>query len=207
MSSSPSYLDPIILSLIVGETVLDAGCGYGRWGALIKTNFWESGLSSPPEIDGFDAFLPNVEFCSKSAFYRNIWQQTMPSGLSGRWDTVLACEFLEHIGQDKISEVIGILEKAAKKRIIFSTPNWPYYRDGGNTVTGYNDFESHLSHIPRAFFRSRGYKLLGAGFGNPKNMLVRIIKKSKSPLGPALESIPRLFPFLGESIVAYKDTG
>ena len=49
MSSSPSYLDPIILPLIIGESVLDVGCGYGRWGNLIQSNFWEAGLSSPPK--------------------------------------------------------------------------------------------------------------------------------------------------------------
>jgi hypothetical protein len=58
MSSLPSYLDPIILPLIVGETVLDSACGYGRWGNLIQSNFWEAGLSEYPKIDGFDAFCP-----------------------------------------------------------------------------------------------------------------------------------------------------
>jgi hypothetical protein len=46
VSSSPSS----------AETVLDVACGYGRWGCLIRSNFWEAGLSRPPDVDGMDAF-------------------------------------------------------------------------------------------------------------------------------------------------------
>ncbi|MEQ8971689.1 MAG: methyltransferase domain-containing protein [Coleofasciculus sp. C1-SOL-03] len=205
MSSSPTYLDPIILPLLSGATVLDVGCGYGRWGHLIQSNFWEAGLTEPPQVDGFDAFLPNVEFCSKHSCYRKVWHQVMPSPLTGTWDTVLACEFIEHIEQKAVEEVIEILEGAAKKRVIFSTPNWPYYRGGGDTILGYNDLEAHLSYVSRDFFGRRGYTLIGAGFGNPTNLVVRAVKKLKFSWEPALQSIPRMFPKLGHSLVAYKN--
>ena len=70
MSSSPSYLDPVVLPLLAGTTVLDAGCGYGRWGTLVRANYWEAGLAAPPEVDGFDAFAPNVELCARSEIGR-----------------------------------------------------------------------------------------------------------------------------------------
>ncbi|MGK7876175.1 MAG: hypothetical protein AB4426_23625 [Xenococcaceae cyanobacterium] len=60
MGSSPTYLDPIIIARLVGETVLDVGCGHGRWGHLIQSNFWEAGLTKPPKVDGLDGFLQNV---------------------------------------------------------------------------------------------------------------------------------------------------
>ena len=205
MSSSPTYLDSIVIPLIAGGTVLDVACGYGRWGNLIQSNFWEAGLSKPPIIDGFDGFLPNVELCNQHNCYRHVWHQTMPSLLSGNWDTVLVCEFIEHLEQKNVEEVMDILEASANKRIIFSTPNWLYYRGGGETITGFNDLEAHLSYISRDFFRNRGYKLIGAGFGNPTNLLVRGIKKFKFSWESSLESIPKVFPSLGESIVAYKD--
>src|SRR5262249_36773399 len=138
MSSSPSFLDPIVLPLLKGDTVLDAACGYGRWGNLIRTNFWEAGLKEPPAIDGFDAFEPNLELCTRGGAYRNVWRHTLPSPLPGQWDTVLACEIIEHLPEADATRAIDVLEQAARRRVIFSTPNWHYLRGGGDTIVGYN---------------------------------------------------------------------
>jgi hypothetical protein len=75
LSSSPSYLDPIVLPLIVGTTVLDVGFGYGRRRHLIQSNLWEAGTPEPPVTDGFDAFQPNVEFCRSGNCYRRVKAQ------------------------------------------------------------------------------------------------------------------------------------
>jgi 2-polyprenyl-3-methyl-5-hydroxy-6-metoxy-1,4-benzoquinol methylase len=205
VSSSPAYLDPVILPLIRGETVLDVGCGYGRWGHLVQSNFWEAGLSKPPVVDGFDAFQANVDYCSKQNSYRRVWQQSLPSQLTDRWDTVLACEVIEHIEQKNVEQVLSVLENAAKRRIIFSTPNWPAFRPGAETIVGYNEHEAHLSYLSRSFFRNRGYTLLGAGFGNPHNLPSRIIRKCFLGWAPMLDSLSRVVPIFANSLVAYKD--
>ena len=186
MSSSPTFLDPIVIPLIVGETVLDVACGYGRWGNLITTNFWEAGFQRPPLIDGFDAFAANVEHCAANGAYRNVWQQTMPTLVEG---------------------VVDILEQAANKRIILSTPNFPYFRDGGETMLGYNEYEAHKSYVDRKRLKRRGYRTIPAGLPNPRSVTIRALRRLglyhrlERPLSGLLD----LLPNLANSYVAYKD--
>ncbi|MDM9381591.1 methyltransferase domain-containing protein [Chlorogloeopsis sp. ULAP01] len=205
MSSSPLYLDPIVVPLITGETVLDVGCGLGRWGNLIQANFWEAGLDKPPLVDGIDAFQANVEYCSQQKCYRNVWYQVLPSPLPGKWDTVLACEIIEHIEQEKVEDFLKALENAAHKKVIVSTPNYPCFRDGSDTIVGFNDFDAHLSYVPRSYFQRRGYKVIGAGLRKWTKYPGSLVEKIIAPWKPGFESISRLIPFVADSIVAYKD--
>src|SRR5438445_9529249 len=103
--------------MIVGETVLDAGSGYGRWCHLIQSNYWEAGLAHPPIVDGFDAFGANVDHCRRSGCYRNVWKQDLPSRLEGEWDTVLACEMIEHVAEELVEAALDELERVARIRI------------------------------------------------------------------------------------------
>ena len=220
MSSSPTVLDQVVIPLIRGKTVLDVGCGYGRWASLIHSNYWEAGLSKPPIVDGLDAFLPNVRFCSKMHCYRKVWLQKMPSEIKGKWDVVLAAEVLEHIPQRDVEKTLDVLESAAKKRVIISTPNWPAYRSGSETKVGYNKYEAHLSYVSRRYLKKRGYKVIGVGFANPNFWLFRLLRvfigskksgktqkdgETKINKRRAFDSLPILFPSLGYAIVAYKD--
>jgi hypothetical protein len=100
--------------------------------------------------------------------------------------------------------VVELLEGLATRRIIFTTPNWPYFREGHETRLGFNEFEAHQSYVPREFFKHRGYQLRGAGWGRPTSGFVRATKKLGT--GAVLFSaLPSAFPSLGESLVAYKD--
>ena len=204
MSSSPSYLDPVVLPLLRGATVLDVGCGVGRWAHLIRSNYWEAGLSSPPVVDGFDAYARNVEASRRGGAYREVWQQTLPSSIEGTWDTVLASEVIEHLPADAVDEVLVALEGAARRRVILTTPNFPALRGGVESTEGFNEFDAHLSYVTRSQLRRRGYRVLGAGFGNPTNPIVRVGLRLR--LASTLMSVPRHLPALGESIVAIRDT-
>jgi hypothetical protein len=61
VSSSWSYLDPVVLPLIAGESVLDVGRGLGHWGALIESNYWEARLDAAPAVDGRER--PSASVC------------------------------------------------------------------------------------------------------------------------------------------------
>jgi hypothetical protein len=167
----------------------------------------EAGLARAPQVDGLDAFEPNVEMCQKRGFYRRVWHQELPSPLVGTWDTVLACEIIEHLPQKHVEAAIESMEKATKKRVIFSTPNWPYMRGGGETAVGFNTFEAHLSYASRKMFQRRGYKIIGAGFGNPRHPLVKVVNRLPLPESAvaALQSLPRAWAALGAQLIAYKD--
>ena len=71
-----------------------------------------------------------------------------------------------------------------------------------DTPDAVQDGPSH--RLPRSFFARRGYRLVGAGFGNPESRVAWLLRKAKR-LRPAYEGLPRLFPSLGISLVAYKD--
>lgn len=205
MGSSPTYLDPVVIPLIKGDSVLDVACGLGRWGNLINTNYWEAGLPAPPAVDGFDAFTPNIRICESRGCYRRVWQHRLPERLEGSWDTVLACEIIEHLSEEDAYRAVEMLESVARKRIIFSTPNFLYLRGGRDTEDGHNPDEAHLSHVPRSWFKQRGYKITGAGFGNPDSLIVKAVRKSRLPGQRALSGLPLIFPSLGYLYVAHKD--
>ncbi len=205
MSSSPCYLDPIILPLIKGPTVLDVACGYGRWGQLIQTNFWEAGLSQPPVVDGIDGFEPNVSRCAALGVYRTVSFHLLPALLTGKWSTVLACEIIEHLPESMIASAIDSLEAVAEKRIIFSTPNWNYLREGGETLEGFNELEAHLSYVPRSYFEKRGYTIIAAGYGNPRNFVVRILNRLRLRSGRLTRILPELHASFAAAYIAYKD--
>ena len=186
--------------------MLDVGCGYGRWAHLLKSNYWEANMAQPPTIDGVDAFGPNVEHCRASGVYRRVWEQLLPGELHGTWDTVLACEIIEHIPQESVEETLDLLESVARRRVIISTPNYHYLRDGADTVLGFNDHEAHLSYSPRSFFRQRGYTVVGAGFGNPNHWLVRLLVRlfqHRAKFG--FQSLPVFWPATAACIVAFKN--
>jgi SAM-dependent methyltransferase len=203
MSSSWSYLDPVILPLIVGESVLDAGCGMGRWGVLIETNYWEAHLKSPPIVDGCDAFEANVERCRRLGAYRDVWVRTLPSPLHSTWDTILASELIEHVPQNQVVQTLDLLEAAATERVIISTPNSPLYRPGSDAGLGFNEYEAHVSYVSRGLLRERGYHLYGVGFGRYNSRLAR--RAAKWHLRRSLASIPYRVPAIGETLVAVKD--
>jgi SAM-dependent methyltransferase len=203
VSSSWSYLDHAVLPLLVGESVLDVGCGMGRWGALIETNYWEAKLPAAPAVDGVDIFEPNVEHCRSRGAYRRVWAHTVPAPLEGSWDTVLAGEILEHLLAADLEPALAVLEAAARERVIVTTPNGPAFRGGHDTPTGFNPYEAHVSAVDAPLLRRHGFAVRGVGFGCYDSRLAAVAKRYG--LRKSLTSVPWRLPRIAETLVAFKD--
>jgi len=212
MSSSPPFLDPIVLPLIRGECVLDIACGYGRWGCLMRTNYGEWGRSQPPVVDALDAFAPNVEYARKLGVYRKVWQAELPCELPrGTYHTILASEVLEHLPMDAVVKTLDEFEAAALERVVVTTPNWQCLRGGSETFLGRNEFDHHLSYVYAEFLCKRGYRIYGAGFGNPRTLSVKCFVHALRPFGvrdfSIFDSLSKKFPSLAHTIVAARERG
>jgi 2-polyprenyl-3-methyl-5-hydroxy-6-metoxy-1,4-benzoquinol methylase len=193
-----------------GDCVLDVACGYGRWGCLLRTNYFECGLSSPPAVDGFDAFAPNVEYVKKLGVYRDVWQAELPCVFPrGKYTTILASEVLEHLPIEAVGETLDQFEAAATQRVIVSTPNWKCLRDGSETFLGKNQYDHHLSYVSAKFLRKRGYKIFGAGFGNPRTLSVKLFVRPLRLFGvkdfSIFDSLSKRWPSLAHTIIAIRD--
>lgn len=213
MSSSPCRLDPIVIPLIKGNKILDVACGYGRWGCLLKFNYWEFDNDQPPVVDGIDGFPPNIDYCKKLGVYRDLQVKMLPCDLGHReYDTVLACEIVEHLQESQVSSFFESIEKAAIKRVIITTPNFLYLRPGHNTMTGFNRLEAHKCYISREYLQKRDYKIFGSGFTLKNHLrMMRITQLLKSiglnvryP-GEVLKGFAYYFPSFGQDLIAYKD--
>ena len=210
MSSSPVFLDPVVLPLIRGDNILDVACGYGRWGCLLRTNYFDCGLPKPPVVDALDAFAPNVEYVKKLGVYRDVWQTELPCPLpSEKYTTILASEVLEHLPLEAVGKTLEEFEAAAIQRVVVTTPNWECLREGGETFLGTNKLDHHLSYVSAKYLKQRGYQIYGAGFGNPRTLSVKLFTHSLRLLGvrdfSIFESLSKKWPSLAHTIVAVKD--
>ena len=168
MATSPLEFDPIVLPKIRGHTVLDVGCGYGKWGFLIKKYFWitvDGNATSSPRVFGIDKYLPGLNELRKHQVYDGLaWTDAvlLPFG-SKEFDTVVATEVIEHIPKDKGALLLSELERVARHCIIISTPATREIRGGLDGLYGYNPYEAHVSCWRPTELTRMGFRCYGVG--------------------------------------------
>jgi 2-polyprenyl-3-methyl-5-hydroxy-6-metoxy-1,4-benzoquinol methylase len=164
---SPLELDPVVLPLVAGRTVLDLGCGFGHWGHLLRTHYHSDDPAQAARVTGVDIHQGNVDFCASTGVYEALacadaldYLLRQPPGC---FDTVIATELIEHLPKDAGRRLLAETARVAARITIVSTPNWEYLRPGALTMTGYNEHEHHVSSWTAFELRRRGFTVLGVG--------------------------------------------
>jgi SAM-dependent methyltransferase len=187
MGGSPVVLDPVVVPLVQGPRILDVACGFGKWGYLCTSNYWQTFSPVPdsrPDIVGCDGYLENVQMCRNNGCYSEVLHLVVPPLPfdDGSFDTVLLVEIIEHLEEDQAQLLIREAKRVARHRVIVSTPNYPDIRGGTGGITGWNPLDAHLSYFDRAKLRRLGFKLFGCGL-KPGDKYFRFAVRKLGMLG------------------------
>lgn len=167
MGYSPLELDPVVLPLVEGRTVLDLGCGFGHWGHLLRTHYHSDEPAREARVTGVDIHRGNVDFCASTGVYDALACADALDFLSRQpargFDTIIATELIEHLPKDAGRRLLAETARVAAEVTILSTPNWEYLRPGAMTMTGYNEHEHHVSSWTAAELEHHGFAVRGVG--------------------------------------------
>jgi SAM-dependent methyltransferase len=142
-----------VLFHIVGENVLDCGCGIGRWGYLIK--------KAMPEkfVVGIDIDKKYLVPLKKRKYYDFLVQGDiayLPFAPKS-FDTVLAIEVVEHQTRNLGMAFLTYIDEISKTKTILTTPS-------GFFDTHLKGFEGHRSGWCKRELEKMGYKVTEYGW-------------------------------------------
>ena len=176
MSTSPLSFDPLVVHNLLGTTFLDIGCGHGKWGYLLKTYRWSS--EKPVAVTGIDLFEPHIKSLENRGIYDrlHVGSATELPFQDKSFDSAVACEVLEHLEQPDGARLIAELKRVCSLSFVVTTPNYACLRGRGETMDGFNEFESHKHNFLYNEFCSLGFtQIVGIGFRTPSYRLSRAL--------------------------------
>jgi ubiquinone/menaquinone biosynthesis C-methylase UbiE len=193
MSSSFALIETVLnlLPLHKGWKVLDAACGMGKWGFLIKAHF------SDIYVVGVDKSIDNLFIAKKSDSYDDLVLADVRR-LPFRdmvVDCSLACEVIEHLSKDDGYEMIAELERVTRTKVLLTTPCADWWYCGKAVKEG-----GHITRWRPKEFKKIGFKVRGVGskFGY-KGRVASLVKHF------ILHPLSYVIPELGEFIVTVKE--
>lgn len=194
MSTSPLIFDPYVIENMQGSRFLDVGCGHGKWGYLLRK--YSDPTLLKRIIVGVDVFEPHVEQLRKEGVYDEVYLSDachLPFD-DKSFDSVIACEVLEHLPADKGVALLAELKRVARQCVVVSTPNFQCLRGGGETLDGFNPYEAHQHIYSYSEFASLGFtQIIGVG-----NLKIRPWKAAV-----AFASLGHYIPFLSRYLLGF----
>jgi len=200
--SSALELIPLVLPMLTGYTVLDVGCGRGKWGYLIRVQWWctkDGKVENEPEyLVGVDVYLPFLETVKRHQVYDDVilCDAARLPFKNHSFDSVLASDILEHLPKEKGKSLLFNIDRISRRTAVITTPHFVRKRPGHLCPEGYNPYEAHLSNWSIKKLRSLGYVVFGAGF--------LLLSLFSARLNALLTPISHMFPTLSAHLVAVK---
>jgi SAM-dependent methyltransferase len=135
------------------ESLLDVGCGTESPIDYLKRSF--------PDSLAVDGFMPSIEKSRAAGRHREYLHadiRAIGTLLAGRtFDCVVMFDVIEHLTKEEGRDIIPVLERLARKKVVIFTPNGflPQREFDGNK------YQVHLSGWHVDEMRARGYRVYG----------------------------------------------
>jgi 2-polyprenyl-3-methyl-5-hydroxy-6-metoxy-1,4-benzoquinol methylase len=143
------------------KKIMDVGCGIGRGGEALKA--CNAGL----ELTGLDCVPQRVAALDKAVYSEALcgFATDIP-GESGRYDAVVAGEFLEHVPPMQVDATLAEFFRVLRLhgRLLLTTPNPNYLRNRFQHLSMLMD----PSHLTQHYADCLAFRLRLVGFSNIK---------------------------------------
>ena len=157
-----SYMKLLRDSIGDAKTILDLGCEDGRLLSLLSDGKnWE--------VTGVDIFQANINRAAKKKIFVKVIKGDIVKTSKKlikeekKYDVVFCSQVIEHLGRKDGEELLSMVDKLAKKKVIMGTPRG--FMEQPEAFLGNNPHQVHKSGWTEDDFRKRGYKVYGVGFG------------------------------------------
>jgi hypothetical protein len=155
--SSPLYAAASVVETVASlapRSVLDLGCGTGKFGFLLRERFdLSQGRVHRDEwalrIDGVEGFTPYISEMHR-LIYNEVFAQdirTFVSSPGRHYDLVLLLDVIEHFSAESAQSIVSEVMNFTNSLLITTPPG--YYSQVGHR----NDLETHLSWWPATDLR------------------------------------------------------
>ena len=164
--SSDPKLVPYILPLVEGAVILDVGCGRGKWGYLLKVDYWYTKVGRRKNklnyVVGTDLHPKYLEFVKYHRVYDGLVlcdARHLPFR-GNAFDTVLLLEVIEHMVKNEGVKSLKEAERVATRLVLVSTPSFFMRQEAKDA----NVFQKHLSKWTIKDFIRLGYSIRFGSF-------------------------------------------